>query len=98
MAATIRVMARAVAKPGHEDALAAELLKLLTPTRAEPGCLRYEVLRSQSTPVEFVTVEEWVDTAAVEAHMASAHVQALFQAIPDYLQSSPSIQTFDSLN
>jgi quinol monooxygenase YgiN len=41
-------------------------------TRAEPGCLRFEVFRSQSDPVRFAVTEVFRDRAAFEAHQARA--------------------------
>lgn len=37
-------------------------------TRAEPGCLVFEVLRSMSDPVRFAVREVFVDRAAFDAH------------------------------
>lgn len=41
-------------------------------TRAEPGCLRFEVFRSQSDPVRFAVSELFRDREAFEAHQARA--------------------------
>lgn len=41
-------------------------------TRAEPGCLRFEVLRSHADPVRFAVSEAFADRAAFEAHQARA--------------------------
>lgn len=41
-------------------------------TRAEPGCLGFEVFRSHSDPVCFAVRETFRDRAAFEAHQARA--------------------------
>ena len=41
-------------------------------TRAEPGCLGFEVFRSHSDPVRFAVSEVFRDRAAFEAHQARA--------------------------
>ncbi|MDI3337258.1 antibiotic biosynthesis monooxygenase [Defluviimonas aestuarii] len=41
-------------------------------TRAEPGCLRFEVLRSHADPVRFAVSESYVDRTAFEAHQSRA--------------------------
>ncbi|MCB2130069.1 MAG: antibiotic biosynthesis monooxygenase [Rhodobacteraceae bacterium] len=43
-------------------------------TRAEPGCLRFEVLRSHSDPTRFAVSEAFRDREAFEAHQARAAV------------------------
>ncbi|MCA0273571.1 MAG: antibiotic biosynthesis monooxygenase [Proteobacteria bacterium] len=41
-------------------------------SRANPGCLRFEVFRSQSDPVRFAVSELFRDREAFEAHRARA--------------------------
>ena len=47
MSDQVTVVARIRAKPGKEERVQRELLKLLAPTRAEKGCVNYEVTRWQ---------------------------------------------------
>lgn len=39
-------------------------------TRAEPGCLRFDVVPDQNQPGRFLVSEEFVDRPAFEAHQA----------------------------
>lgn len=39
-------------------------------TRAEPGCLRFEVFRSHADPIRFAVSEVFRDREAFEAHQA----------------------------
>jgi quinol monooxygenase YgiN len=39
-------------------------------TRAEPGCLKFEVFRSHEDPCRFAVSETFRDRAAFEAHQA----------------------------
>jgi len=41
-------------------------------TRAEPGCLRFEVMRSHADPVRFAVAETFRDRSAFEAHQTRA--------------------------
>ncbi|MCR9148812.1 MAG: antibiotic biosynthesis monooxygenase [Rhodobacteraceae bacterium] len=41
-------------------------------TRAEPGCLQFEVLRSAADPACFAVSETYVDAEALEAHRVRA--------------------------
>jgi quinol monooxygenase YgiN len=43
----------------------------------EPGVIRFDVARSREDPSVFALWEEYVDEAALEAHMASHHFQRL---------------------
>ncbi|MFM7109113.1 MAG: putative quinol monooxygenase [Planctomycetaceae bacterium] len=37
-------------------------------SRAEPGCLRFDVYHSTAEPRRFTLVEQWADQAAIDAH------------------------------
>lgn len=52
------------------DRVAQHLPEHIRLTRAEPGCLRFEVLRSQADPACFAVAETYRDRAAFEAHQA----------------------------
>lgn len=74
---SIRIIARFIARPDAIDALRAECLAMLEPTRKETGCIRYELLANTANPAEFTFVEEWADQAAIDAHMATPHLKGL---------------------
>ena len=84
------LLARADAVDATREALAA----LVAPSRAEAGCEHYELFQSADDPARFQTVERWASPEAVEAHLASAHVQAAFAAAGDLLAAAPVIQSF----
>jgi hypothetical protein len=61
--AIVKVVARLVALPEKAESLKAILSGLIDPTRAEKGCLRYELLQNQADPTDFTFVEEWATEA-----------------------------------
>jgi quinol monooxygenase YgiN len=63
------------AKPGEEEAVAQLLQTMMVKSRAEPGCLRYEVLRAVDNPRQFVLLEIYESQAALETHTESEHFQ-----------------------
>ncbi len=64
--------------PGREDELRAHLLSLAAPTRAEPGCLQYDLYQSPQRKHEFMRLERWASAEALEAHKKSPHLAASF--------------------
>ena len=76
----LQVVATIPAKPEAADAVREALTTLAEATRAEEGCLAYDLFESGSAPGTFVTVERWTDSAALDAHMATPHVAAAFAA------------------
>ncbi len=63
------------AKPGREEELAQALLKLVAPTRAEAGCLNYDLHRDQEVPGRFLFFENWETRAHWDAHMLTPHLK-----------------------
>ena len=87
----LQVVATIPAKPEAADAVREALTTLAEATRAEEGCLAYDLFESGSTPGTFVTVERWTDTAALDAHMATPHVAAAFAAAAGALSGEVAI-------
>ncbi len=88
---TLRVVARMKARSGKVDELRSLLMGLLEPTRKEAGCMSYELLQNNSDPTDFTFVEEWESDAALDAHLASAHVTSALSKVPDLVAEGPEI-------
>jgi quinol monooxygenase YgiN len=67
------VLARWVAKPGEEAAVAAAIAALIEPSRAEPGNLMYEAHRDPADPRVFLLYEQYADEDGYKAHAESDH-------------------------
>jgi quinol monooxygenase YgiN len=87
----LHVVAVLTAKPGSESVLEEALRGLVEPTRAEEGCLGYELFRSNADPLSFVTVERWRSQEDLDAHMQTPHITAALQAAGDAFASAPAI-------
>jgi quinol monooxygenase YgiN len=75
---SVRVVARMIAMPEKDAELTALLLGLIDPTRKENGCVSYQLLRNVTNACELVLVEEWENTAALDAHLSTPHLQETF--------------------
>jgi quinol monooxygenase YgiN len=65
--------------PGREQELGSLLSGLVSPTRAEAGCLCYELNSSQEKPGVFLFYEKFADQKALDAHVSSAHFQGFLK-------------------
>ena len=79
------------ARPGKAEMLRRRLKAMLAPTRAEHGCLQYDLHLDTDDPHRFVFVEQWTDHAALAAHHATEHVRRLLDDLP-HLLSQPLAQ------
>jgi quinol monooxygenase YgiN len=61
------------AAPGQEQILEQQLVALLEPTRAESGCVSYELHRDPENPGKFMFHECFSGQAALDAHLETPH-------------------------
>jgi len=67
-------------KPGCEAEFRDELLQVVAPTRAEPGCLAIHVFESVREPQRFAIHSEWADEAAFNLHATLPHTARFIEA------------------
>jgi len=72
----LTILAQITAAPGKEDLVRESLLGLIEPTRAEEGCLNYDLHVDNTNPGFFVFYENWESRDLWQAHNASAHIAA----------------------
>lgn len=91
---SVRIVATVTGQPGKAAELKAMLLDLIAPTRAEAGCVSYQLLQNNSDPSDFVFVEEWTSDAAIDEHMASAHLRDVVTRAQSLLAKAPDIRRY----
>jgi len=97
MSEPITIVARFRAKAGDEARLRQQLQGLLAPTRAEAGCLLYDLHQSQSDPAQFLFYEIWRSAADVDAHFQTPHLQAMLQVVPGFLEEPLDVTRWTKL-
>ena len=91
---TLHIVAHIVARKGEEREIQEELEKLVEPSRAEPGCSRYELLVSQDDPGAFVYVQEYRSDEAFELHLESEHIRGAIAGVVPRLPVPPDIRRY----
>jgi quinol monooxygenase YgiN len=89
----VTVTARITARPGSQDALREAMRPLIAATRAEPGCLRYDLLVAGDDPCAFLMLEAWASAQALATHQQSPHIAA-FRAAAGPLLEGSVVHTF----
>ncbi|MCW5964135.1 MAG: antibiotic biosynthesis monooxygenase [Bryobacterales bacterium] len=82
------IVAAMRAKQDQVDTLREALLGLVAPTRAEAGCVQYDLHQDQREPAEFLFYEIWRNREVWLEHMETPHLQA-FRAKADALLDGP---------
>jgi len=91
MSEKVTVIAHHRARAGKERALRDALLALCAPTRAEQGCLNYDLHESAEDPALLVFHENWVSKRDLDAHLRSPHIEAFRARAPELLAEPPAI-------
>lgn len=85
------VIAVIEAKPGTEDEVNAAMQELAIATRAEEGCISYELKVATDKPTTFITVEKWRSQEDLDGHLNSAHIAKTLEVAGPHLASQPAI-------
>ncbi len=83
----ITVVAHIEVKPEHHEAVKAELIKLIEPTRKEAGCLQYELYQDSANKDLYIFVEQWESHALLQQHLQSEHIAAYITATEGLVNS-----------
>jgi quinol monooxygenase YgiN len=79
------------AAPGRSDALRTALLDLVAPTRAEAGCVLYDLHEDPADPDVYAFYEIWETPAAHAAHDRTDHVRSIQEALPGLTAEPPRV-------
>ena len=85
---TLTIVAKILAKAEHRELVKRELIKLIDTTKAEAGCINYDLHQDQDNENLFLFYENWTSRALWQQHMNNAHlaeyVKATEGAIEDF--------------
>jgi len=93
----LTVIAHICAKAGRETQVREVLLGLIAPTRAEAGCIDYDLHVSQDDPRQFVFYENWASESHLQAHANSAHLRAFRNIANEILERPVEITKWSTL-
>ena len=76
----LTIVANIHANPNQIELVKSELEKLVPITRAEKGCINYDLHRDNSDPVHFMFYENWESRELWQIHMNAPHLAAYMKA------------------
>jgi len=65
----LTIIANITANKNSIELVKTELLKLITPTRAEQGCLQYDLHQDNENEAHFTVIENWASSELLQAHI-----------------------------
>lgn len=76
----LTIVAKIVAKKESTELVKEELLKLIDITRAEEGCIQYDLHQDNDRPELFLFYENWESRELWQTHMGNAHLAEYMRA------------------
>jgi quinol monooxygenase YgiN len=76
----LTIVANIYTNPSQVDLVKAELEKLFPITRAEKGCIQYDLHQDNDNPAHFVFYENWESRELWQTHMNAPHLAGYMQS------------------
>ncbi|MEN8789462.1 MAG: putative quinol monooxygenase [Flavobacteriaceae bacterium] len=76
----LTIVAKILAKEGKRDLVKTELIKLIDTTRAEEGCINYDLHQDNDDPNLFLFYENWTSRDLWQKHMGNSHLAEYMKA------------------
>lgn len=73
--ANLTIVANIIAKTDKVELVKTELLKLIDVTRAEEGCINYNLHQDNENPAHFMFYENWISRELWQTHMGNQHLK-----------------------
>jgi quinol monooxygenase YgiN len=84
---TLIIVANITAKAGNINLVKTELEKLIDTTRAEAGCLQYDLHQDNDNPAHFLFYEDWASRELWQTHMEASHLKNYLAATEGAVES-----------
>lgn len=85
-------------KPGTEDQFMAELVKIVKPSKAEPGNIAWYVQQAEQDPTQIVFYTRWINQEALDKHLQSPPVAEYIRKTAAFLAEPARLVRFHPLD
>ncbi len=94
----VTVVATFKAKPGKEAAAREAITALIAPTRAEAGCINYDLHQSADDPAIFMLYENWLSKNDLDEHLAMPYLKSFLGTADDLLAEPVDIALYKMIS
>ncbi len=94
----VTVIARLRAKKGMEQTLKETLLGLIEPSRADEGCILYNLHENPENPDLFMFHEIWTGKEALDKHLATPHLQEFIKKSEELLAEPMDVSIWKKIS
>ena len=93
----VTVIARVRAKQGMEEIVKNTLVGLIEPSRADEGCINYDLHQDLKNPALFMFHENWTSEEALNNHLATPHLQTFIKKADELLAEPLDVTLWESI-
>jgi len=93
----MKLVSKRIVKEGKVDDVINVFKGLAGPSRAENGCLSYELFQDQKDPRVFSIIEEWEDKAALDSHKKTDHFINLVPALDELTEKKLDFNIYNKV-
>lgn len=94
----VTVLAKFKAKAGKEEALKQAIMACVPPTRAEAGCINYDLHKSSDDSATFILYENWVSKKLLEEHLEMPYLVDLKAKLDDLCAEPLDISLWEMIS
>jgi quinol monooxygenase YgiN len=93
----IKVVAKHFVKEEKVNEFIENAKKLVKVTNEEAGCMKYELCVDVKNPKILTILEEWVDKAALDKHMATEHFLAIVPMLEGFIEKQTEVNLYNKI-
>ncbi|MBP1743539.1 MAG: antibiotic biosynthesis monooxygenase [Firmicutes bacterium] len=93
----MKLVSKRILKEGKIEEFINVFKELTGPSRAEEGCLSYELFQDQKDPRVFSIIEEWADQEALDEHKKAAHFVKLVPALDELTEKKLDFNIYNKV-
>ena len=94
---SIRILAEQKIKKENIDKFYEMAKELIDKSRAEEGCISYDLVQCREDELVHYFVEEWKDAQAIDIHGKTEHFTGIVPVLGELLVEPGKIQTFNKV-
>lgn len=83
----LTIITHVLAKPNTIDVVKAELKKLVSTSRADKGCISYDLHQDNENPAHFLLYENWLSRDLWQEHMNNEYLKEYIDAVEGAVES-----------
>lgn len=93
----MKLVSKRIIKEGKAEDVINVFKELAGPSRAENGCLSYELFQDKKDPRVFAIIEEWADQVALDAHKKADHFVNLVPVLDELTEEKLDFNLYNKV-